>query len=222
MCVQHPHVFRRRNNNFKLWGTSGVMGIQQLLGFIGALWNHKNATDEAFKMKVMPLETAMFFGNLHTNEVSFKRRATGSCCKDPSIWSMWINVYTGWCCLGVSGWEWEEVTKNFNHSGSLRIMSRVCEGMCGRESFLRFFAASTIAAWQRPEYWQRSAAVRGKHKCAEMPNTNVQKCRTQMCRNAKHKFAEMPNTSMKECKTSLVCRNELCWWVISREFCFYQ
>ena len=61
------------------------MGIQQLLGFIGALWNHKNATDEAFKMKVMPLETAMFFGNLHTNEVSFKRRATGSCCcKDPS------------------------------------------------------------------------------------------------------------------------------------------
>ena len=36
------------------------MGIQQLLGFIGALWNHKNATDEALKMKVMPLETAMF------------------------------------------------------------------------------------------------------------------------------------------------------------------
>ena len=36
------------------------MGIQQLLGFIGALWNHKNETDEAVKKKVMPLETAMF------------------------------------------------------------------------------------------------------------------------------------------------------------------
>ena len=36
------------------------MGIQQLLGFIGALWNHKNVTDEAIKKKVMPLETAMF------------------------------------------------------------------------------------------------------------------------------------------------------------------
>ena len=36
------------------------MGIQQVLGFIGALWNHKNETDEAVKKKVMPLETAMF------------------------------------------------------------------------------------------------------------------------------------------------------------------
>ena len=103
---------------------------------------------------------------------------------------MWINVYMGWCCLGVSGWEWEEVTKNFNHSGSLRIMSRVCEGMCGRESFLRFFAASTIAAWQRPEYWQRSAGFAG--------NTSVHKCQTQLCRNAKHKCAEMPNTNVQK------------------------
>ena len=27
---------------------------------------------------------------------------------------------------------------------------------------------------------------------------------------------------MKKCKTSLVCRNGLCWWVISSEFCFNQ
>ena len=79
----------------------------------------------------------------------------------------------------------EEVTKNFNHSGSLKIMSRVCEGMCGRESFLRFFAASTIAAWQRPEYWQRSAGFAG--------NTSVQKCQTQMCRDAKYNYEEVQN-----------------------------
>ena len=191
-------------------------------------------------MKVMPLETAMFFGNLHTNEVSFKRRATGSCCKDPSIWSMWINVYTGWCCLGVSGWEWEEVTKNFNHSGSLRIMSRVCEGMCGRESFLRFFAASTITAWQRLRIGREVRGSRetqvcrnAKHNCAEMPNTIVQKCQTQVCRNAKHKCAEISKANLQKCQT--MCRNAKYnyeevqniigvqkWVVLMSEFCFNQ
>ena len=214
MCVQHPHVFRRPNNNFKLWGRIGVMGIQQLLGFIGALWNHKNETDEAVKKKVMPLETAMFL-EIYTQmksrlkeeqqaPVVVKIPVSGQC----GSMFIWDGVVSAW----VGGWE--EVTKNFNHSGSLRIMSRVCEGMCARESFLRFFAASTIAAWQRLRIGREVRGFAG--------NTSVQKCQTQICRNAKHKCIEMPNTIMKKCKTSLVCRNGLCWWVVSSEFCFNQ
>ena len=40
------------------------MGIQQILGFIGALGNHKNETDEAIKKKLMPLETEKFIHKL--------------------------------------------------------------------------------------------------------------------------------------------------------------
>ena len=107
------------------------------------------------------------------------------------IWDVAVSVW-------VSGWE--EVTKNFNHSGSLRIMSLVCEGMCGRESFLRFFAASTIAAWQRLRIGREVRGSRetqvcrnAKHKCAEMSNANVQKCQTQICRNAKYKYEGVQN-----------------------------
>ena len=98
----------------------------------------------------------------------------------------------------------------------------VCAKECAAESLFCAFSPRAPSPLGKDFVLAEKCGVRGKHKCAEMPNTNVQKCRTQMCRNAKHKFAEMPNTSMKECKTSLVCRNELCWWVISREFCFYQ
>ena len=77
----------------------------------------------------------------------------------------------------------------------MRIMSRVCEGMCGRESFLRFFAASTIAAWQRLRIGREVRGFAG--------NTSVQKCQTQVCRNAKHKCAQMSNTNQQKYQTQL-------------------
>ena len=99
----------------------------------------------------------------------------------------------------------------------MRIMSRVCEGMCGRESFLRFFAASTIAAWQRLRIGREVRGSRetqvcrnSKHKSAEMSNTNLQKCQT-MCRNAKYNYEEVQN---------IIGVQKLV--VLMSEFCFNQ
>ena len=149
----------------------------------------------------MPLETAMFL-EIYTQMKSHIEEEQQA----PVVVKIPVHlVNADQCFYGVvlSRREWvggRRLPKNFNHSGSLRIMSRVCEGMCGRESFLRFFAASTIAAWQRLRIGREVRGSRetqvcrnAKHKCAEMSNANVQKCQTQICRNAKYKYEGVQN-----------------------------
>ena len=52
----------------------------------------------------MPLETAMFL-EIYTQMKSHLKEEQQApvVVRYPSIWSLWINVYMGWCCLGVSG-----------------------------------------------------------------------------------------------------------------------
>ena len=88
----------------------------------------------------------------------------------------------------------------------------VCAKECAVESLFCAFSPRAPSPLGKDFVLAEKCGVRGKHKCAEIPNTNLQECQTQICRNAKQ-CAEMPNTIMKKCKTSLVCRNGLCWWV---------
>ena len=193
MCVQQPHVFRRRNNNFKLWVRSGVMGIQQLVGFIGALWNHKNETDEAFKMKIMPLETAMFLEiytqmKSHLKEeqqapVVVKIPVSGQC------WSMfiWDGVVSAW--VGGSGRRLRRTSITPAHWE----LWAVCAKECAVESLFCAFSP------RAPSPLGKDLSI-GREVRGFAGNTSVQKCQTQMCRNAKHKSAEMPNTNVQRCQ----------------------
>ena len=105
---------------------------------------------------------------------------------------MWVNVNMGWCCLGVSGWVgggYEELQslqliENYEPCVRRNVRQRVFFALFRREHHRRLAKTS---------YWQRSAGVRGKHKCAEMPNTNLQKCQTQMYRNVKYNYEEVQN-----------------------------
>ena len=173
-------------------------------------------------MKVMPLETAMFL-EIYTQMKSHIEEEQQA----PVVVKIPVHlVNADQCFYGVvlSRREWVggRRLRRTSITPAHWELWALCAKECAVESLFCAFSPRAPSPLGKDFVLTEKCGVRGKHKCAEMPNTNVQKCRTQMCRNAKHKFAEMPNTSMKECKTSLVCRNELCWWVISREFCFYQ
>ena len=139
----------------------------------------------------MPLETAMFLEIYTQMKSHLKEEQQAPVVKIPvsiqcGSMFIWDGVVSAW----VGGRE--EVTKNFNHCGSLRIMSRVCEGMCGRESFCAFSPRA-------PSPLGKDLSI-GREVRGFAGNTSMQKCQTQMCRNVKHKSAEMQNTNVQKCQ----------------------